>query len=112
MTEEKSPAVGIFDQAPNNASPSARGETVTHDRTPYYAGAIIGLPGAILVLLGAVALNVFDLAAGDKPHGIWLFVAAYPLFALGAHCLDRIGEFKKEENRRRTGFNGQRTVND
>jgi hypothetical protein len=63
------------------------------------------LPGGILVLLGAIFLNVFDLIAGDKPHGIWLFVVAYPLFALGAHCLDKLGEMKKAEQARKVNPN-------
>jgi hypothetical protein len=66
-----------------------------NDWTKYHIGALIGLPGGILALLGAVFLNFFDFVEGDRPHGIWLFVAAYPLFALGAHCLDKIGELKK-----------------
>ncbi|HVE58805.1 MAG TPA: hypothetical protein VNB22_18365 [Pyrinomonadaceae bacterium] len=65
--------------------------------TKYHTGALLGLLGGFIVLLGAIFLNVFDLFAGDKPHGIWLFIAIYPLFAIGSHCLDKISELKKQK---------------
>ncbi|HEY0461820.1 MAG TPA: hypothetical protein VGC97_21995 [Pyrinomonadaceae bacterium] len=104
----------VFNQTKNSATeeifiPQAAARNLDADSwTKYHLGALVGLPGGILVLLGAIFLNVFDLAAGAKPHGIWLFVAAYPLFALGAHCLDKIGEMKKAAKAKKQQSNLER----
>ena len=70
---------------------------ISENWTKYHTGAVIGLLGGFVVMLGAIFLNVFDLFSGDKPHGIWLFIAIYPLFAVGSHCLDKISELKRQK---------------
>lgn len=91
----------VFNQTNNplaeNVSVNQPRNLVNATWTKYHTGALTGLLGGFVVMLGAIFLNVFDLFAGDKPHGIWLFIAIYPLFALGAHCLDKIGDLKKQK---------------
>lgn len=72
--------------------------------TKYHTGAFAGLAGGFVILFGVIFLNIFDLFAGEKPHGIWLFLTIFPLFAIGAHCLDKISELKKESTREKTGI--------
>lgn len=64
--------------------------------TKYHTGAVIGILGGFVVLLSAIFLTVFEYFSGEKPLNIWLFLAIYPLFAIGSHCLDKIGELKKK----------------
>ncbi len=63
--------------------------------TKYHTGASVGLLGGFVILLSAIFLTVFELFSGEKTHSIWLFLTIYPLFAVGAHCLDKISELKK-----------------
>ena len=91
----------VFNQTNNplaeNVSGNQPRKLISAAWTKYHTGALTGLLGGFVVMLGAIFLNVFDLFAGDKPHGIWLFIAIYPLFALGAHCLDKISDLKKQK---------------
>ncbi|MER3430808.1 MAG: hypothetical protein C4325_04580 [Blastocatellia bacterium] len=64
--------------------------------TKYHMGATVGLLGGLVVLLSAVVLTAFEYFSDEKSHSFWLFLAVYPLFALGAHCLDKISEMKRE----------------
>ena len=63
--------------------------------TKYHTGACVGLLGGFVVLLSAIFLTVFEFFSGEKSHSFWLFLALYPLFAAGAHCLDKISEMKR-----------------
>jgi len=65
--------------------------------TKYHTGATVGLLGGFVVLLSAIFLTVFEYFSGEKSHSFWLFLAIYPLFAIGAHCLDKISEMKREQ---------------
>ena len=102
----------VFNQTDNSstedvfANKHADRDLTFKNWTKYHTGALIGLPGGILILLGAIFLNVFDLMAGEKPHGIWLFFIIYPLFGFGAHCLDKISEMKKENKRKKYKIEG------
>ncbi len=91
----------IFNQTNNplaeNVSVNQHSKLISESWTKYHTGALIGLLGGFIVLFGAIFVNVFDLFSGEKPHGIWLFIAIYPLFALGAHCLDKISDLKKQK---------------
>jgi hypothetical protein len=71
-------------------------DVIAETWTKYHIGAYIGLIGGFVVLLGAVFLTVFEYFSGEKSHSFWLFLSIYPLFAIGAHCLDKISELKKE----------------
>jgi len=103
VSEEKKMTNQIFNQIENTLAENAF--VKPHDDrniigpgwTKYHTGALTGLLGGFIVLSGAILLNVFDLFSGAKPHGIWLFLAIYPLFALGAHCLDKVTEIKKRK---------------
>ena len=102
----------VFNQTNNSSTEDVFGnghtdrDLISEKWTKYHTGALIGLPGGILILLGAIFLNIFDLMAGEKPHGIWLFFIIYPLFGLGAHCLDKISEMKKENKRKKYKIEG------
>jgi len=91
----------VFSQTNNplaeNISVNQQRNLISAAWTKYHTGALTGLLGGFVVMLGAIFLNVFNLISGDKPHGIWLFIAIYPLFAIGAHCLDKISELKKQK---------------
>lgn len=63
--------------------------------TKYHTGACVGLLGGFIVLLSASFLTVFEYFAGEKSHSFWLFLLIYPLFAFGAHSLDKISELKR-----------------
>ena len=65
--------------------------------TKFHTGACFGLLGGFTVLLSAMFLTIFEYFAGEKTHSFWLFLSIYPLFALGAHCLDKISELEKKE---------------
>ena len=65
--------------------------------TKFHTGALVGLLGGFIILLGAIFLTVFEYLSGEKSHGFWLFFTIYPLFAIGAHCLDKISELKKQK---------------
>ena len=69
-------------------------EAIAENWTKYHTGAIFGLLGGLVILLGAIFLTVFEYFAGEKSHSFWLFLSIYPLFAIGAHCLDKISELK------------------
>ncbi len=62
----------------------------------YRVGAYMGLIGGFLILVGAIFLTVFEYFSGEKSHSFWLFLSIYPLFAIGAHCLDKISELKNK----------------
>jgi len=103
VSEEKKMTNQVFNQTNNplaeNVSVNQHSDRslISGNWTKYHTGAFIGLLGGFVVMLGAIFLNVFDLFSGEKPHGIWLFVAIYPLFAIGAHCLDKISDLKKQK---------------
>jgi hypothetical protein len=94
-----SPAEDVF------ANEHTERDLISKKWTKYHTGALIGLPGGILILLGAIFLNIFDLMAGEKPQGIWLFFIIYPLFGCGAHCLDKISEMTKADKRKKIKAN-------
>jgi hypothetical protein len=107
VNEEKKMTDQIFNQTKNplaeNVSVNAHAdrELINENWTKYHTGAFIGLLGGFVVLLGTIFLNVFDLFSGEKPHGIWLLLTIYPLFAIGAHCLDKISESKKQTKQKK-----------
>ncbi len=68
---------------------------ISNTWTKFHTGAFIGLLGGFLSLLSAVFLTVFEYFSGEKSHNFWFFLAVYPLFAIGVHCLDKISELKK-----------------
>ena len=63
--------------------------------TKFHTGALVGLLGGFMILLGAIFLIVFEYLSGEKSHGGWLFFFPLPLLVLGAHCLDKISEIAK-----------------
>jgi hypothetical protein len=103
VDEEKKMTNQVFNQTNNpltediSVNQHQDRELISENWTKYHTGALIGLLGGFVVLLGAIFLNVFDLFSGEKPHGIGLFIAIYPLFALGSHCLDKISELKRQK---------------
>jgi len=76
-----------------------------HDRdlvgdvwTKYHTGATAGLLGGLMVFLSAVLIMAFEYFSGEKSHTLWLFLTGFALFAIGAHCLDKISDLKKQTN--------------
>ena len=64
--------------------------------TKFHLGACVGLLGGFTVLLSAIFLTFFEYFSGEKTHSFWLFLSIYPMFAIGAHCLDKISELKNK----------------
>ncbi len=69
---------------------------IAENWTKYHSGAVLGLTGGLVILLGAIFLTVFEYFSGEKSHSFWLFLSIYPMFAIGAHCLDKISELKNK----------------
>lgn len=92
----------FFNQTNNSLAENAsvskhkKSNLINETWTKYHTGAFAGLAGGFIILFGVIFLNIFDLFAGEKPHGIWLFLMIFPLFAIGAHCLDKISEINKK----------------
>lgn len=70
-------------------------DVVAETWTKYHIGAFAGLMGGLVILIGAIFLTVFEYFSGEKSHSFWLFMSIYPMFAVGAHCLDKMSELKK-----------------
>lgn len=63
--------------------------------TIWHIGAGVGLLGGLLLLFGGCFLIIFQYFSGDKPVGVWLFLAVLPLWILGAHCFDKVEEIER-----------------
>jgi hypothetical protein len=102
-SEEKKMTNQIFDQTKNPlakdifAYQHADRDLVADIWTKYHTGACIGLLGGFVILLSAIFLTVFEYFSDEKSHSFWLFLAIYPLFAVGAHCLDKISDLSKQK---------------
>ena len=73
-------------------------DVVAETWTKYHIGAFVGLMGGLVILVGAMFLTVFEYFSSERSHSFWLFMTIYPLFAVGAHCLDKISELKKQKD--------------
>ena len=63
--------------------------------TIWHIGAGIGLLGGTLLLFGCCFLIIFQYFSGEKPLGVWLFLAVLPLWIIGAHCFDKAEEIER-----------------
>jgi hypothetical protein len=75
---------------------SRKKDSIGSSWTIWDIGIGIGLLGGTLLLFGGCFLIIFQYFSGEKPLGVWLFLAVLPLWVIGAHCFDKIEETKKK----------------
>ena len=76
-------------------SVSRQKESTDSNWTIWHVGAGIGLLGGTLLLFCGCFLIIFQYFSGEKPIGVWLFLAVLPLWIIGAHCFDKVDEMEK-----------------
>ena len=87
----------------NSASDALPKTLIDQKETPdgrwtiWHVGAGIGLLGGMLLLFCGCFLIIFQYFSGEKPIGVWLFLAVLPLWIVGAHCFDKVEEIEKTQ---------------
>ena len=79
------------------ADTTVRGSRSDYRISFWNFGAGMSLAGGLIFLTGTIFLVVTESLYGEKEHGVWLFPTSFLLLMLGAHCLDKIDDIRKEK---------------
>lgn len=92
MTEQILRPVAAFQTDKTFNQRKDRRGLIFRNWTAWHSGALIGLLGGLIVLIGTGFLEAAEYLTGEKSHSGALFFAVLILMFAGAHCLDKVRE--------------------